>query len=417
MKRTFLFLLPAGLVCAGLAFAQPASTPRLTPELFHEIQMRNISGTFTSGRIADVAVDPHNRDIWYVATASGGLWKTTNRGITFNPIFDNGGSYSLVCVTVDPNNAEVVWLGTGENEAQRAIGYGDGIYRSTDAGRTWKNMGLKDSEHIAKIHIDKRDSKVMWVAVQGPLFAPGGDRGLYKTTDGGQTWKPLLQISENTGITDIDIDPRNPDVMYAAAYQRRRNTSVIVAGGPDAGIFKTTDGGKTWKQLKEGLPNVDLGRIALAVSPEKPYVVYALIMTSRSNKMSGYYRSDDAGEHWTRGAFKEVQDPEYYGEIYADPFQFDRVYAMDVAVFVTEDGGKTVQNAFGGGGGSGRGLGLHSDNHALVFGPADANHLLEGNDGGLYESYDHGRTWRHFNNIPVTQFYRVSVDNGRSEEH
>jgi photosystem II stability/assembly factor-like uncharacterized protein len=403
MKRTFLSLLPATLVCAGLAFAQSASAPRLTPELFHEIQMRNISGTFTSGRIADVAVDPHNRDIWYVATASGGLWKTTNRGITFNPIFDNGGSYSLGCVTVDPNNPDTVWLGAGENEAQRAIGYGDGIYKSTDAGRTWKNMGLKNSEHIAKILIDKRDSKVMWVAVQGPLFAPGGDRGLYKTTDGGQTWKPLLQISENTGITDIDIDPRNPDVIYAASYQRRRNTSVVVAGGPEAGIFKTTDGGAHWTELKDGLPTVDLGRIALAISPQKPDVVYAFIMTAKANKLSGYYRSDDAGAHWTRGAAFEVQDPEYYGEIFADPSQYDRVYGMDINVFVTEDGGKTVQRA---------GWGVHSDNHALVFDPADPQHLIEGNDGGLYESYDHGRTWRHFNNIPVTQFYRVSVDNG-----
>jgi hypothetical protein len=403
MKRTFLFLLPATVVCAGLAFAQPASAPRLTPELFHEIQMRNISGTFTSGRIADVAVDPHNRDIWYVATASGGLWKTTNRGITFNPIFDNGGSYSLGCVTVDPNNPDTVWLGTGENQAQRAIGYGDGIYKSTDAGRTWKNMGLKNSEHIAKILIDKRDSKVMWVAVQGPLFASGGDRGLYKTTDGGQTWRAVLQISENTGITDIDIDPRNPDVIYAAAYQRRRNTSVVVAGGPEAGIFKTGDGGAHWTQLKDGLPTVDMGRIALAISPQKPDVVYAFIMTAKVNKMSGYYRSDDAGAHFARGAFFEVQDPEYYGEIFADPSQYDRVYGMDINVFVTEDGGKTIQRA---------GWGVHSDNHALVFDPADPQHLIEGNDGGLYESYDHGRTWRHFNNIPVTQFYRVSVDNG-----
>ncbi len=403
MKRTLLLLLPAAVACVALAVAQSASAPRFTPELFQEIQMRNISGTFTSGRIADVAVDPHNRDVWYVATASGGLWKTTNRGITFNPIFDTGGSYSLGCVTVDPNNSDIVWLGTGENQAQRAIGYGDGIYKSTDAGRTWKNMGLKDSEHIAKILIEKRDPSVIWVAVQGPLFAPGGDRGLYKTTDGGQTWKPLLQISENTGITDIDTDPRNPDVIYAASYQRRRNTSVVVSGGPEAGIFKTTDGGAHWSQLKDGLPTVDMGRIALAISPQKPDVVYAFIMTAKANKMSGFYRSDDAGAHWTRGAFFEVQDPEYYGEIYADPSQYDRVYGMDVSVFVTADGGKTIQRA---------GWGVHSDNHALVFDPADPLHLIEGNDGGLYESYDHGHTWRHFNNIPVTQFYRVSVDNG-----
>jgi photosystem II stability/assembly factor-like uncharacterized protein len=417
MNRILLFAIPAAV---GLLLAQQASAQRLTGDMVREISMRNIPGTFTSGRIADVAVDPKNRDIWYVATASGGLWKTTNRGITFAPIFDDGGSYSLGCVTIDPKNTDVVWLGTGENESQRAIGWGDGVYKSLDGGKTWKNVGLRNSEHIAKILIDPRDSNVVYVASQGPLFSPGGDRGLYRTTDGGQTWTPILQITENTGITDIDIDPRNPDVMYAAAYQRRRNTSVIVAGGPDAGIFKTIDGGKNWKKLTEGLPAVDLGRIALAVSPQKPDVLYALIMTARSNKMSGYYRSEDGGEHWSRGAYKEVQDPEYYGEIFADPFQFDRVYAMNETVFVTEDGGKTVQNAFGGGSG-GRGQArppgdtsspLHSDNHALVFDPTDQNHLIEGNDGGLYESYDHGRTWRHFTNIPVTQFYRVSVDNG-----
>jgi photosystem II stability/assembly factor-like uncharacterized protein len=404
MKRTLIFLISATIVSLGLTLAQQSSAPRLTADSIRELQLRNISGTFSSGRIADVAVDPKNRDVWYVATASGGLWKTTNRGISFQPIFDDGGSYSLGCVVVDPKNSDVVWLGTGENQAQRAIGYGDGIYKSTDAGRTWKNVGLKNSEHIGKIIIDPRNSDMVYVASQGPLFSPGGDRGLYKTTDGGATWKPILQVTENTGITDIDYDPRNPDIMYAAAYQRRRHVSTIVAGGPDAGIYKTTDAGAHWTRLKDGLPTVDMGRIGLAVSPQKPDVVYALIMTAHSNQQSGYYRSEDAGAHWTKGGFFEVQDPEYYGEIFADPIQFDRVYNMNINVGVTDDGGKTApRNA---------GWQIHSDNHALVFDPTDPNHLIEGNDGGLFESYDHGRSWRHFNNIPVTQFYRVTVDNG-----
>jgi photosystem II stability/assembly factor-like uncharacterized protein len=402
MKRILVFASAVAALSLGLLLAQSAA-PKLTSDFVREIPVRNIAGTFSSGRIADVAVDPKNRNIWYVATASGGLWKTTNRGISFQPIFDRGGSYSLGCVTVDPKDSSVVWLGTGENQAQRAIGYGDGIYKSTDAGATWKNMGLPNSEHIAKILIDPRDSNQVLVAVQGPLFAEGGDRGLYKTSDGGQTWKPLLQISKDTGITDIDVDPRNFDIIYAAAYQRRRHTSQVVAGGPEAAIFKTTDGGAHWKKLTEGIPPVDLGRIALAVSPQKPDVVYALIMTSKTAKKSGFYRSEDGGEHFTYGQFFEVQDPEYYGEIFCDPFQFDRVYAMHMNVMVTDDGGKTVRNA---------GFQVHSDNHALIFDPSDANHLIEGNDGGLYESYDHGRSWRHFNNIPVTQFYRVSVDNG-----
>ena len=409
MKR--LALLAIFALSTGILFAQPSSSPRLSSEAVKEIAMRNIPGTLTSGRIADIAIDPKNRNIWYIATASGGLWKTVNHGLTFTPIFDEQVSYSLGCVTIDPKDSNVVWVGTGENQAQRAIGWGDGVYKSTDAGKTWKNVGLKNSEHIGKILIDPRNSNTVYVASQGPLFSPGGDRGLYKTTDGGQTWKPILQITENTGVTDVLLDPRNPDVLYTAGYQRRRNTSVVVAGGPDAAIFKSTDAGAHWKKLSDGLPQVDLGRVALALSPQKPDTVYALIMTARSNKLSGFYRSDDAGDHWTAGAKFEVQDPEYYGEIFADPFQLDRIYIMDMNVRVTKDGGKTVQNAFGGGG-MGRGLGLHADNHALAFDLTDENHLVEGNDGGLYESYDRGQSWRHFNNIGVTQFYRVAVDNG-----
>jgi photosystem II stability/assembly factor-like uncharacterized protein len=392
-----------GLAAIGITIAQPRSAFRLSSDAVREFSPRNLAGTFSSGRIADVAVDPRNRSIWYVATASGGLWKTVNHGLNFTPIFDEAVSYSLGSVALDPKNPDIVWLGTGENQAQRAIGYGDGVYRSTDAGKTWKNVGLANSEHIGKIWIDPRNSSVIFVAAQGPLFAPGGDRGLYKTTDGGATWKPVLQISENTGITDFDIDPRNPDIMYAAAYQRRRNTSVMVAGGPDSAIFKTTDAGAHWRKLTEGIPAVDKGRIALAVSPQKPDVVYATITTSASDKLSGFYRSEDAGVHWTMMAHFIVQDPEYYGEIYADPFQFDRVYVMDMAIRVTEDGGKTISAA---------GWQTHADNHSLTFDPTDPQHLLVGNDGGLYESYDHGRTWRHFNNIPVTQFYRVDADNG-----
>jgi photosystem II stability/assembly factor-like uncharacterized protein len=405
MKRASIGLLVAPLLIARLLIAQPGAAPRLTTELVSGLPVRNISGVFSSGRIADVAVDPHNRSVWYAATASGGLWKTSNRGLNWAPVFDDGGSYSLGVVVVDPKNSDVVWLGTGENQAQRAIGYGDGIYKSIDAGKTWKKAGLPNSEHIAKIVIDPRNSNVVFVAAQGPLFSPGGDRGVYKTTDGGQTWKQVLAISENTGATDLDYDPRNPDVMYAASYQRRRNTSIIVAGGPESHIYKTTDAGAHWTKLTAGLPTVDTGRIALCVSPQKPDVVYALI--SLAHNMSYFYRSEDGGAHWTKTfdltQRAALQDPEYYGEIFPDPFHYDHVYIMDTVVRMTDDGGKTIKPA---------GFQVHADNHALAFDPTDENHLLEGNDGGLYESYDHGHTWRHFNNIPVTQFYRVSVDNG-----
>ncbi len=383
--------------------AQSAARFPLNANALKELELRNIANSSSSGRVADVAVDPRNRSIWYVATAAGGLWKTFNRGLNWQPIFDSGGSYSLGCIAIDPGNPDVVWLGTGENQSQRAIGFGDGVYRSGDSGKTWKYMGLKNSEHIGKIIVDPRNSNVVYVASQGPLWAPGGDRGLYKTTDGGTTWRAILQISENTGISDLSYDPRNPDLLYAASYQRRRHTSILIAGGPESAIFKSTDGGEHWTKLTSGLPKVDTGRIGIAVSPQKPDVVYATVTTSRSNKEGGFFRSEDRGATWSKMSGYMVVDPQYYGEIYPDPHQFDRVYAVDVAIQVTEDGGKTVKPA---------GWRVHSDNHSITFDPGDANHLLVGNDGGLYESYDAGRTWKHFDNLPVIQFYRVSTDNG-----
>ena len=352
------------------------------------------------GRVADIAVDPRNRSIWYLAVASGGLWKSTNRGNDWQPIFDEGGSYSLGCVTIDPGNPDVIWLGTGENSSNRSVGYGDGVYKSIDSGKSWKNMGLRDSQHIGKIVVDPRDSDVVFVAAEGPLWSPGGDRGLFKTTDGGRTWETVLEISENTGVTSLAYDPRNPDVMYAASYQRRRHVGLLIGGGPESAIYKTSDGGQSWKQTKTGLPTVDKGRIALAVSPQNPDVVYALVCAARDQ--SGFFRSEDCGETWTRRSDYEVIDPQYYGEIYPDPHQFDRVYAIDCIAHVTEDGGQTFQRLR---------WPIHVDHHAILLDPTDKNHMLVGNDGGLYESYDHGETWRHFTNLPTPQFYRVAVDN------
>jgi photosystem II stability/assembly factor-like uncharacterized protein len=378
----------------------PAAANRPTAEAFRGLELRSLGPALTPGRIADIAVDPRNRSVWYVAVASGGLWRTTNRGLTWQPIFDQYGSYSLGCITLDPNNPDVVWLGTGENQSQRSVGFGDGVYKSTDGGQSWTHLGLRDSEHIGKILVDPRNSNVVYVAAQGPLWSPGGDRGLFKTTDGGQTWKAVLQVSENTGITDLAFDPRNPDVLYAASYQRRRHVGVLIGGGPESAIYKSEDGGASWTKLTQGLPAVDLGRIALAVSPHHPDVVYALV--TAAGKESGFFRSADRGATWTRQSNYRVVDPQYYGEIYADPHKFDRLYAMDVTIHVTDDGGKAFQRVS---------WGIHVDNHALVFDPTDASHLLVGNDGGLYETYDGGRTWRHFTNLPTAQFYRVALDN------
>ena len=364
------------------------------------LRMRSVGPAITSGRIADVAVHPRDRDTWYVATASGGVWKTTNAGTTFSPIFDSQGSYSIGVVAIDQKNPSVVWVGTGENNAQRSVGYGDGVYKSVDGGRTWTNVGLKESEHIGQIVIDPRNSDVVYVASQGPLWRKGGDRGVYKTTDGGKTWNRVLHVDDWTGANDVVIDPRNPDVLVATTWQRARRQWTFIGGGPGSGVHRSTDGGATWKKSQSGFPSVDLGRIGLSVSPADPDVVYAV--ADAADNRGGFFRSRDGGINWERMSGYQ-SGGNYYNEIIADPKDVDRVYAVDVMVQITEDGGRT----FGRLGERGK----HVDNHSVWIDPDDTDHLLIGSDGGLYESFDRGRTYRFFGNLPVTQFYKVTVDN------
>ncbi|HVL10957.1 MAG TPA: hypothetical protein VM529_00225, partial [Gemmata sp.] len=355
-------LTPAALTTAGLK----------------GLELRAIGSCITPGRVGDIAIDPKNRNVWYVAMSSGGVWKTTNRGISWSAIFDNYGSYSIGCVAIDPKNSDVVWVGTGENQSQRSVGFGDGLYKSKDGGKTFANVGLKNSEHIAKVLIDPRDTDVVYVAAQGPLWKEGGDRGLYKTTDGGKTWKAVLEVSANTGVTDVCFDAKNPDVLYAASYQRRRNVGVLVGGGPEAAVYKSTDAGKTWEKLTDGLPEVDMGRIALAASRQKADVVYAHVQTAAGKERGAFFRSEDGGKTWAKRGVAQVQDGQYYGEIYADPHKFDRVWVMDMVVQVTDDGGKTFRR---------QQWATHVDHHAIAFDADDPNWILSGNDGGLYESY------------------------------
>ncbi len=370
-------------------------------ETFAGLELRGIGPAVASGRVGDIAIHPSDESIWYVAAASGGVWKTINAGTTWSPIFDKQGSYSIGCLAIDPKDPLVVWVGSGENNVQRSVSYGDGVYKSVDGGRTWENVGLKASEHIGKILIDPRDSNVVYVAAQGPLWSAGGDRGLYKTTDGGKTWKAVLQISENTGVTDVVLDPRDPDVLYAAAHQRRRHVWGIVAGGPESGLHKSADGGATWKKLTNGLPSEEIGRIGLALAPSDPGTLYAIV--EAAGKASGFYRSQDGGSSWEKRSDHVSGSPQYYQEIFVDPKDADRIYSMDAWAHVSEDGGKTFRR-----------LGerfKHVDNHALWIDPDDSEHLLMGSDGGIYESWDRAATWDFKSNLSLAQFYRVAVDN------
>ncbi len=365
------------------------------------LEFRSIGPALTSGRIIDIAVDPNDHARFFVAAASGGVWRTLNAGITWEPVFDGEASYSIGCVTIDPNNSHTIWVGSGENNSQRSVSYGDGVYKSEDGGSTWKNKGLKTSEHIGKIIVDPRNSAVVYVASQGPLWASGGERGLYKTTDGGETWKAVLTVSKHTGVTDIVMDPRNPDVLYASSYQRARRVWTLIDGGPESAIYKSTNAGATWSKPERGLPSGDVGRIGLAISPVNPDVLFATI--ELPNRKGGFYRSGDRGASWEKRSSYINNSPQYYTELIPDPVDIDRVYAMDTYLKVTNDGGKTFRN-----------LGeknKHVDNHAMWVNPLDSKHYRVGCDGGLYESFDAGTNWSFFGNLPITQFYRVSVDN------
>jgi len=403
-RSVWLALVMLFVVHPGLArtdTAADAEKPRMSAETFKGLKLRGLGPAVSSGRVGDFAVDPTNRARYFVAVASGGIWKTENGGTTFEPVFDKYGSYSIGCLAMDPKNPHVIWAGTGENNSQRSVSFGDGVYRTRDGGKNWENLGLKESEHIGMIAIDPRDSDTVYVAAQGPLWRSGGDRGVYKTTDGGATWERVLHISDDTGVNEVHLDPRDPDVIYASAYQRRRHVWTLINGGPESAIYKSTDAGANWRKLTKGLPEVDLGRIGLDISPVNPDVVYAIVEAAQDK--GGVFRSMNRGETWEKRSGYMASSPQYYNEIVCDPKDVDRAYFLDTLLHATDDGGKTVRPL--------PREDRHVDDHALWIDPADTNYLLVGCDGGVYESFDRGDHWRFMPNLPVTQFYRVSVDN------
>ena len=340
------------------------------------LSFRSIGPAYMSGRIADIAIDSSNENIWYVAVGSGGLWKTTNAGTTWNCITEKQPFYSTGSVTLDPSNSQIVWLGTGENVGGRHVGIGHGIYYSSNGGKNWISKGLEKSEHISKIIVHPTDSDIIWVAAQGPLWSSGGERGLYKSTDGGKSWKQkIVGLNEWTGVTDILIDPRNPNILYAASWQRHRNVAAYIGGGPGTAIYKSLDGGETWKKLKSGLPSGNVGKIGLAISPINPDVIYAAIELER--RKGGIYRSENLGESWTKmsNTVSGGTGPHYYQELIPSPHVFDKIFLMNNYVLISEDGGKTFYQM--------NESQKHVDSHALVFKQDDPNYVLFGTDGGL----------------------------------
>lgn len=384
-----------GMIISGQA-------QNIDEDTFSGLKFRNIGPATTSGRIADIAIHPENENIWYVAVGSGGVWKTMNSGTTWKPVFDKQSTYSIGCITIDPNNSHTIWVGTGENVGGRHAAFGDGIYVSYDDGATWKNMGLKNSEHLSKIIVHPENSDIIWVASQGPLWSKGGERGVYKSTDGGKSWKRTLGDSEWIGATDMLIDPNNPNILYAATWQRQRTVAAYLGGGPGSGLHKSTDGGETWKKLTKGIPKSNLGKIGLTMSPFNSDVIYAAIELDRTK--GGVFMSTNRGESWSKqsDAVSGGTGPHYYQELIASPHQEGTLYFMNNSALVSKDHGKTFSKMSR--------SNQHSDSHVVVFKKSDPNYLLFGTDGGLFESFDGTKSWKYIENLPITQYYKLAVD-------
>ena len=403
--RVFFCCLNLALVVAvGLLCSPNRLQAQLVDEtILDNLLLRSIGPAVMGGRIHDLAVVEDRPWIFYIGSASGGLWKTTNNGTTWDPVFDDQGTSSIGDLALAPSDPEIVWVGTGEPNNRQSSSFGDGVYKSTDGGKTWKHVGLRDTHHVGRIVIHPRDPDTVYVAALGHLWGPNEERGLFKTTDGGNTWEKILYIDEDTGVVNVAMDPVNPRILYAAAYQRRRTPWGFSGGGPGSGLYKSSDGGKTWKKLTEGIPDGPTGRIGIDVYRSDPRILYALI----ENREGGVFRSEDRGESWKR--VNELNPrPMYYSQIWIDPSDSRHIYVLGGPFYVSDDGGRTFEQntamtpTYG--------VGVHGDHHVLWIDPANAEHLILGGDGGLYVSWDRSRTWDKVNNLPIAQFYAVGVD-------
>lgn len=402
MKNSILLALALSVALPFGAAAQDADDDLMSASTFDGLEVRAIGPAYMSGRVADIAVDQQNPNIWYVAIASGGVWKTENAGTTWDPIFEDQDVYSTGDVTIDPSNSNIIWVGTGENNGGRHIAFGDGVYKSENGGKSWENMGLAGSEHVGDIVIHPSDSDTVWVSAQGPLWSKGGERGVFKTTDGGETWRNVLEIDEWTGVGSLVADPSNPDKLYAAAWQRQRTIAALMDTGPGSALYTSDDGGETWTKMTEGLPKGNMGKVGLTVSPIDANVVYAVI--ELDEKKGGFWRSTDKGASWEKMSdqMSGGTGPHYYQEILADPHTYGRIYMLNAQSYYSDDDGKTWANV--------NVHNRHVDDHAFAFHPTDKDFILVGSDGGVYESRDDMGTWRFMQGISVAQFYKVAMD-------
>jgi len=405
LRHAFLACLPL------LALTAPGYAQRTdTSGLVESISWRNIGPAIMGGRIDDFAVVESDPRTYYVATAAGGIFKTSNHGTTWESIFDNEVTSSIGDIAIAPSNPNVVYVGTGEANNRQSSSWGYGMYRSEDAGKTWTHLGLEKTQHIGRVVVDPTNPDTVYVAALGRLWGPNPERGLYKSTDGGKTWTLSLFINDDTGVTDVVMDPSDPNTLYAAAYTRRRTAFGFVGGSKDGGLFKTTDGGKTWKKLQGGLPDKQIGRIGITIYPKNPKILYITAETdnqggTQSAQGNGnVWRTDDGGETWQRRANTNPR-PMYFSQIRVDPNDSERVYVTGVEAQVSTNGGQTFNTAWGRSGGN-----VHADGHALWIDPKDSNHVLYGNDGGVAVTWDRGKTWDYLNNFVCSQFYEVHFD-------
>jgi photosystem II stability/assembly factor-like uncharacterized protein len=395
VQRGLAFLLFAWTV--GPPSLAQGQNPALTTADVHAYRWRELGPAVTSGRITAFAVRPDDPDVILAATASGGAWKTENGGTTWRPVFHEEGSVSLGAIALDPSDPDVVWVGTGEQNSVRSSSFGDGVYRSDDGGESWRHMGLSKSRHIGRILVHPNDPDVVFVAAMGSLWGPNPERGLYKSTDGGSHWTKVLGPSEFTGVVEVVMDPRNPDILFAATFQRERRQWSMLGGGPESGLFRSMDGGESWSRVEGGFATGDLGRIGITYCPGSPETLYA----SAVGMDGGIFRSTDGGVSWEKRN-GSIQSHWYYGELVCDPADPDRLYVPMTPLHVSDDGGSTFRDLVR--------TAVHVDHHTLWVNPKEPAHLLVGNDGGIYISRDGGESWLWQSNLPVMQLYAVSVD-------